>query len=182
MGARERMRPLTKRLPEHDILPQFLVHGVGPPAIGHDIWDASSSSSFDQLALCIGGRREGHRNDEDLLAPECIYERLLVAIAYRYGLDALRQLVGAVCAGEGPHGVLAGLDELLGNVFAQCAAGLVETSVSAEGDQVMGDWWTGRRLTPTIATLSTRLTKPVGWSLAYFGVIRSVMRLCTQCI
>lgn len=99
----------------------------------------------------------------------------LVLVVDGGGADARREGALAVCARERGYGVLACLEEFLGDVFAYGAADLVVVVVLL----VRFSKEDGCRPTPTMATRSMRLVKPDGWSLAYFWAMLS--RYCIGC-
>lgn len=81
-------------------------------------------------------------------------------------MDALWELICAALPGEGCDCVLARLEKLFGEVAAY-------TTRSLDNLLLENANWVVKFIspTPTMATLSIRLTKPAGWSLAYLGDI-----------
>lgn len=83
IAGQDMMGSLTEPLAVHGILLQLLIHSICTPPVGHDIRDTSLSSGPDQLAVCLGGRRVGYGDDEDLLASEGFHDLLVLSARVR---------------------------------------------------------------------------------------------------
>jgi hypothetical protein len=118
------MGPRTEQLLEEGVLHELLVQRVSPPCIWHDVRNTGFRRCFDEFALRSGGCHHGQCDDENLLSPHCVDQRCLIVIVYNDGSNALGQLVGAVRASDGSHGVLPSFDQLLSNESAQIASSL----------------------------------------------------------
>jgi hypothetical protein len=79
----------------------------------------------------------------------------------------LWELVCTALAGKGCDCVLARLEKFSGEIAAYTARGLENVPLENAFSFLMGIILH----TPTIATLSIRLTNPAGWSLAFLGDI-----------
>ena len=110
--------------PERDVVVQALVQSVVAVLVGQDPGDFGGGGGGDELGLLCGRGAGVHGYDEGVLALEGCYQCFVVVVGYSFDFDAGGDGGRAVGAREGGYFVLAGSEELGGDVFAYSAAGL----------------------------------------------------------
>ena len=111
---------------------QRVVSHVAPVAVWHHVGDAGRGGGLHELRVRLARCQDRHGDYEELLAAQGGDEGGLVGVVDGDGLDAGGQLALAVGAGQGRDGVPACLQELLGDAFANGAAGLGAVSIAKD--------------------------------------------------
>lgn len=115
----------TKRFSKSHHFRKSLIKRIIPPEIRHHKPHACLGRRANKLALRARRCPRKHGDDQSLLALQGGDERVLVVVVDVGGDHALGKDVGAFFARDARHGVLAGVDEGLGDPFAELSAGLV---------------------------------------------------------